>query len=72
MENFRRPGEVYGGQKGEPLVMDGYNGHVTYIVDTVYVIDGNLASLRRGHPDINLLLDARRLVSTLNAMFPPD
>lgn len=54
------------------LVMDGSYG-VTYKVDTVHTIDGNLEGLRwrPGHPDIDLLLDARHLVGTLNFIWPP-
>jgi hypothetical protein len=53
------------------LVMDGAFGSI-YIVDTVEVIDANLESLRRrpGHPDIDRLLDTRRVVGALYALFP--
>jgi hypothetical protein len=54
------------------LVMDGVYG-VTYNVDTVESIDGNLDSMRArpDHPDIDRLLDARRHVSVLNFIWPP-
>ncbi|MGW0586048.1 hypothetical protein ACWD25_61730 [Streptomyces sp. NPDC002920] len=54
------------------LVMDGAFGS-TYNVNTVEAIDGNLDSMRArpDHPDIDRLLDARRLVSVLNCIWPP-
>lgn len=53
------------------LVMDGAFGSI-YIVDTVEVIDANLESLhwRPNHPDVDRLLDARRVVGALRAIFP--
>lgn len=55
------------------LVMDGAFGAI-YVVDTVEVIDANLESLhwRPSHPDIDRLLDARRVVGALRAIFPLD
>ncbi|WP_405747896.1 hypothetical protein [Streptomyces canus] len=55
------------------LVMDGVYG-VTYNVDTVESIDGNLDSMRArpDHPDIDRLLDARRHVGVLNFIWPPE
>lgn len=52
------------------VVMDGVFGS-TYIVDTVEAIDANLDSLRSrpGHPDIDRLLDARRIVGPFRALF---
>lgn len=50
--------------------MEGTTGHVTYNVDTVEQIDGNLASLSPGHPDVNLLLDARLKMRLLDLIWP--
>lgn len=52
------------------FVMDGAFGS-TYIVDTVEAIDANLESLRwrPGHPDVDRLLDARRIVGPFRALF---
>lgn len=58
-----RPGVVRLNPDGI-LVMDG-NFASTYRVETVKAIDGNLDSMRArpGHPDIDLLLDARKMLS---------
>lgn len=58
---------------GEHLVMDGMYG-TTYRVSTIDEIDANLDSLRHrpGHPDIDLLLDARRIVGVLNYVWPEE
>jgi hypothetical protein len=55
------------------LLVDGAYG-VTYNADTVDVIDANLEDIsKRGpdHPDIDRLLDARRLVSLHGFLFDP-
>ncbi|MFD4596685.1 hypothetical protein ACFWPQ_01505 [Streptomyces sp. NPDC058464] len=56
---------------GEHLVLDGVYGTV-YRIDTVDEIDANLDSMRfhPDHPDIDRLLDARRIVSVLNWVWP--
>lgn len=53
------------------LVMDGAFGSI-YVVDTVAAIDANLESLHwnPGHPDVDRLLDARRVVGALRALIP--
>lgn len=53
-------------------VLDGAFG-VTYNVDTVESIDANLDSMRfrPGHPDIDRLLDARRIIGPLRVIIPP-
>jgi hypothetical protein len=54
---------------GSPMIVVGvYDTH--YRVNTVYEIDSNLADLRADHPDVDRLLDARRIVSAVNAAIP--
>lgn len=64
-----QPGRIR--TNGDHLVMDGVYA-TTYRVDTVDEIDANLDCLRYrpDHPDIDLLLDARRIVGTLNWIWP--
>ena len=59
-----------GGSNGRPLIVEGVHG-THYRANTVYEIDANLESIRSDHPDVDRLLDARRLVSTLNAIISP-
>lgn len=54
---------------GSPWVVVGaYDVH--YLANTVYDIDANLEDLHGDHPDVDRLLDARRLVSAANEIFP--
>jgi hypothetical protein len=50
------------------IVIGVYDVH--YLANTVYDIDANLECLSGDHPDVDRLLDARRLVSAANAIFP--
>ena len=60
-----RPGHIYRRGEGGPLVMDG-TSRVTYRVSTIGAVDAALGHLCKGHPDVDLLLDARRVISMLN------
>lgn len=65
------PGKIYRAIPGGPLIMDGVSGHVTYNVDTLWLIDGNLGSLPSRHPDVDLLLDARQKIALLIFVLGP-
>lgn len=56
-------------KEGDLFVLDGAFGTV-YNVDTVESIDANLEGLRPDHPDVDRLLDARKLIGPLNAIWP--
>lgn len=62
--DFIRPGLG----KSPQVVLGTYD--VTYRAETVYDIDANLECLRGDHPDVDRLLDARRLVAAANTLFP--
>ena len=49
------------------IVVGVYDVH--YRANTVYDIDANLEDLRGDHPDVDRLLDARRAISLLNAIW---
>jgi hypothetical protein len=55
-------------KEGDLFVLDGTFG-VIYNVDTIELLDGNLANLRRDHPDIDRLLDARKTIGLVNHIF---
>lgn len=58
-------------RNGDNLVVDGAYSS-TYLANTVDQIDANIDSIRHGqpdHPDIDRLLDARRIVGPCNVLF---
>lgn len=55
-------------KEGDVFVLDGTFG-VVYKVDTVDLIDANLADLRPDHPDVDRLLDARKMIGLVNHIF---
>lgn len=58
-------------KSGDNLVVDGAYT-TTYLANTVDQIDANIDSIRHSdprHPDIDRLLDARRIVGPYNALF---
>lgn len=57
-------------RNGHPPYVEGVYG-THYRAVTVYDIDANLEGLRGDHPDVDRLLDARRLVAAVNAIVSP-
>jgi len=53
---------------GDHLVLDGHAGAI-YRIDTVDAVDENLRTIRSDSPDVDRLLDARRIVGLFNTLF---